>query len=193
MLSGPNTQGNFSGAVQAYSRALQMEPPDPAPLLANRAACHLKLGAAPSAAADCGAALELVRARMARLEEAGALAPAAPAAPETEPTAAAAPPGQGRGAEPQGAASHEAVGAAAAAAGGGRAAQPEGERLRLLLVKLLGRRAAAAALLHDFAGAQADLAEALRCGGLQCAGRVSCGVRGECCGLQAGPTAVGRL
>ncbi|GBF95312.1 hypothetical protein Rsub_08343 [Raphidocelis subcapitata] len=155
-------QGNYAGAVQAYSRALQLDPPDLAPLLANRAACHLKLGAAPAAAADCGAALELVRARMARLEEAGALAAAAHTAGTDAAGAAAAPGARGEAGGQQGAPAAAAGPAAAEAEAAGGAAVPEGEALRRLLVKLLARRAAAAAALRDLPAAEADLAEALR-------------------------------
>jgi tetratricopeptide (TPR) repeat protein len=84
MRTGPHApppQGNYQGAANAYTQALLAEPPHPVPLLANRAACYLKAGDAARARDDCSAALELVAARLKRLEEAEAGGGAPPAGP----------------------------------------------------------------------------------------------------------------
>ncbi|KAJ9532516.1 hypothetical protein QJQ45_010595 [Haematococcus lacustris] len=64
-------QGNYKGALHAYSRALDLDPAIPL-LWANRAAAHLKLGDAGAAVADCSQALELLRARQQRCESGAA-------------------------------------------------------------------------------------------------------------------------
>lgn len=141
-------QGNYKGAVNAYSRALALDPPEDiaTAVLSNRAACRLKLGDPAAAAVDCSAALEMVRARLARAEASGALAASGDES------------AQALLRLPNGAAGD---GGAAAATG---APAEEGASLTRLLVKLLGRRAAAAAALGDVRAAEADLTEALRCG-----------------------------
>lgn len=53
--------GDFLGAVNAYTTALEADPENPAPCLSNRAACHLRLGKAAECAADCGAALQILQ------------------------------------------------------------------------------------------------------------------------------------
>lgn len=53
--------GDFLGAANAYTAALDAGPENPAPCLSNRAACHLRLGNAAECAADCGAALEILQ------------------------------------------------------------------------------------------------------------------------------------
>jgi tetratricopeptide (TPR) repeat protein len=60
-------KGNFRGALNAYSRALQIDP-DHLPSLANRSACWLKLGDAEQCVDDCGAALAQVRPMLERLQ-----------------------------------------------------------------------------------------------------------------------------
>ena len=60
-------QGNFHGAINAYSTALQMDP-NHLLSLSNRAACWLKLKAADRCLADCDDALELLRPRLKRWE-----------------------------------------------------------------------------------------------------------------------------
>lgn len=64
-------QGNYKGALHAYSRAIDLDPAIPL-LWANRAAAHLKLGDAVAAVADCSQALELLRARQQRCESGAA-------------------------------------------------------------------------------------------------------------------------
>lgn len=54
--------GDFLGAANAYTAALDADP-QAAPCLSNRAACFLRLGRAAECAADCGAALDILRAR----------------------------------------------------------------------------------------------------------------------------------
>ncbi|CAN0522731.1 unnamed protein product, partial [Scytosiphon promiscuus] len=53
--------GDFLGAINAYTAALDADP-KAAACLSNRAACHLRLGQASACVADCGAALEIFRA-----------------------------------------------------------------------------------------------------------------------------------
>lgn len=161
-------QGNFGGAVNAYSRALQLEPPDAAPLLSNRAVAHLKLGDAAACRADCSEAVELVKARLARLETAGALGGGAASGSASGEGGAWQQPantggGDGCAMEPrQPNAPPGAAPAAQTAAVKPAAPVPEAERLVRLLVKLLARRAAAGAQLARLKEAEADLLEALR-------------------------------
>lgn len=58
-------QANYRGAVNAYSRALELDD-GLAAAFSNRAAAHLKLGALREAAADCTCALELMAGRKER-------------------------------------------------------------------------------------------------------------------------------
>jgi len=154
-------QGNHSGALNAYTRALQLDPPHPAPLLANRAACHIKLGDAAACHADCSAALEIVRGRLKALEAAGALggagglAAAAAAAAQMDPVVA------NRVVLPEVARS-AAVAAPTAERQPPPQQQPEPEALRHLLVKLLARRAIASVQLANLPSAEADLIAAMR-------------------------------
>ncbi|GFR46189.1 hypothetical protein Agub_g7718 [Astrephomene gubernaculifera] len=60
--------GNYSGALNAYSRALQLDGRLPA-LHANRAACRLALGDAGGCVADCDRALELLAESRSRLSQ----------------------------------------------------------------------------------------------------------------------------
>lgn len=62
------SQGNFKGAINAYSTAIQL---DPEHLLSysNRAACWLKLGDADRCLADCEVAVELLGPRAKRWEK----------------------------------------------------------------------------------------------------------------------------
>eukprot|EP00951_Prasinocladus_malaysianus_P026738 scaffold238143_cov52-Prasinocladus_malaysianus.AAC.1 len=66
-------QGNYKGAVNAYSRAIQLDPQH-LPSLANRAACWLKMGEAAQCLMDCDDALELLRPRAKRWEAGDATA-----------------------------------------------------------------------------------------------------------------------
>lgn len=183
-------QGNYRGALNAYSRALLLEPPHPSPLLANRAACHFKLGDAAACRTDCSAALEMVRGQLGSLEEVGGLVSAcnsgAHASREHVHSVDGRPQGEAiRGEQsetasqqlPQGSmkdqpaaetAADEAPPAprqpttAAPVAPAAAAPETEGERLRRLLTKLLARRAAASAQLGELVVAEQDLVEALR-------------------------------
>lgn len=58
-------------AINAYSRAIELDPNQPA-LWSNRAACHLALGAAADCEQDCSAATNLLQAMHARLAASGA-------------------------------------------------------------------------------------------------------------------------
>lgn len=53
--------GDFLAAINAYTAALEADP-EAATCLSNRAACHLRLGKPVACTADCGAALEILRA-----------------------------------------------------------------------------------------------------------------------------------
>lgn len=53
--------GDFRGAINAYTAALEADP-KVASCLSNRAACHLRLGQTSACVADCGAALEILQA-----------------------------------------------------------------------------------------------------------------------------------
>lgn len=92
----------FRGAINAYSKALELDPSQAA-LWANRAAAHLALGAAAECVQDCTAAIGLVEKAQTALQEApgaaaeqelragmlGAVAaPAAAAEPAAQPAAA---------------------------------------------------------------------------------------------------------
>eukprot|EP00873_Tetraselmis_striata_P001874 jgi/Tetstr1/422138/TSEL_012993.t1 len=61
-------KGNFQGALNAYSRALAIDP-EHLPSLANRSACHLKLGDVAACVADCEAGLEQLAPMLRRLQE----------------------------------------------------------------------------------------------------------------------------
>lgn len=52
--------GDFLGAINAYTAALEADP-KAAACLSNRAACHLRLDQISACVADCGAALEIFR------------------------------------------------------------------------------------------------------------------------------------
>ena len=53
--------GDFLGAINAYTAALDSDP-KAAACLSNRAACHLRLGQASACVVDCGTALEIFQA-----------------------------------------------------------------------------------------------------------------------------------
>lgn len=65
--------GNFEGAVNAYSKALELDP-EMVPGYSNRAACFLKLGKFTEAAADCTKTLELLRPDLEKIERGEELA-----------------------------------------------------------------------------------------------------------------------
>ncbi|MEW5311990.1 MAG: hypothetical protein WDW38_003655 [Sanguina aurantia] len=66
-------QGNYRGAINAYSRGLEIDAEIPL-LWANRAACHLQLGDPAMCCDDCSGALMLLDARIPRYED-GSMTP----------------------------------------------------------------------------------------------------------------------
>jgi hypothetical protein len=154
-------QGNHQGAANAYTHALLRNPQNPAPLLANRAACRLKLGDAAGAREDCTAALPLVRDCLGRLEETEASVRAVAAQQPGQQQE----PSEQQPSEQQALQLHSVEQQQQQQQQQQQHQQAEGARdqQRRLLVKLLARRAAAAVQLQDLKAAEADLLEALRC------------------------------
>ncbi len=60
-------QGNYRGAINAYSRALELDPEGSGPALwSNAAACFMQLGEHEQCAANCTRALDLLVAKKAK-------------------------------------------------------------------------------------------------------------------------------
>lgn len=61
-------QGNYQGAINAYTRALELDGTQ-VNILANRAACHFKLGQNFSCQNDCSDALQMLGTTKVRVED----------------------------------------------------------------------------------------------------------------------------